>query len=134
MAAVTGFTPSKHSHFYWSPESGDFPAENLARLDVRSPDRLVGKLYFLDDTITLMPEEPLGASAEVLGRSRHGTSYRATLENGMFLTVKWLREGVDLTDWVRLRVSEGCGSDCFDTALMQEVGNPAAEKGMKEVH
>ena len=94
MAAVTGFTPSKHSHFYWSPESGDFPAENLARLDVRSPDRLVGKLYFLDDTITLMPEELLGASAEVLGRSRHGTSYRATLENGMFLTVKWLREGV----------------------------------------
>ena len=94
MAAVTGFSSSKHSHICWTTESGDFPAENLARLDVRSPDRLVGKLYFLDDAITLMPEELLRASAEVLGRSSHGTSYRATLENGMFLTVKWLEEGV----------------------------------------
>ncbi|KAF3450293.1 hypothetical protein FNV43_RR06373 [Rhamnella rubrinervis] len=95
MAAVTGYSPSKHSHFSWSPESGDlFPAENLSRLDVRSPDRLVGELYFLDDTITLTPEELSRAPAEVLGRSSHGTSYRATLENGMFLTVKWLREGV----------------------------------------
>ena len=69
MAAVTGFTPSKHSHFYWSPESGDFPAENLARLDVRSPDRLVGKLYFLDDTIILMPEEvAMGLLIELLWR------------------------------------------------------------------
>lgn len=42
-------------------------------------------------------------------------------------------EGVDLTEWVRLRVAEGCGSDCFDSALAQEMGNPLAEKGMKEV-
>ncbi|EEF39214.1 protein binding protein, putative [Ricinus communis] len=95
MAAVTGFSPSKRSHLSWSPESGDsFPAETLARLDVRSPERLVGELYFLDDTITLTPEELSRAPAEVLGRSSHGTSYRATLDNGMFLTVKWLREGV----------------------------------------
>lgn len=60
LAAVTGFSPSKHSHFSWSPEAGDsFPAKNLARLDVRSPDRLVGELYFLDDTITLTPEVKL---------------------------------------------------------------------------
>ncbi|KDP34924.1 hypothetical protein JCGZ_09212 [Jatropha curcas] len=95
MAAVTRFSPSKHSHLSWSPESGDsFTADTLARLDVRSPDRLVGELYFLDDTITLTPEELSRAPAEVLGRSSHGTSYRATLDNGMFLTVKWLREGV----------------------------------------
>ncbi|KAF2310764.1 hypothetical protein GH714_016978 [Hevea brasiliensis] len=95
MAAVTGFSPSKHSHLSWSPESGDsVTAETLARLDVRSPDRLVGELYFLDDTITMTPEELSRAPAEVLGRSSHGTSYRATLDNGMFLTVKWLREGV----------------------------------------
>ncbi|KMT00770.1 hypothetical protein BVRB_9g220510 [Beta vulgaris subsp. vulgaris] len=94
-AAVTGFSPSKTSQLSWSPGSGDsLPAENLAKLDVRSPDRLAGELFFLDDTVSLTPEELSRAPAEVLGRSSHGTSYRATLENGMFLTVKWLREGV----------------------------------------
>ncbi|XP_057470437.1 LOW QUALITY PROTEIN: LRR receptor-like serine/threonine-protein kinase GHR1 [Actinidia eriantha] len=95
MAAVTGFSPSKNSHFSWSPESGDsYTPETLARFDVRSPDRLAGELHFLDDTISLTHEELSRAPAEVLGRSSHGTSYRATLNNGMFLTVKWLREGV----------------------------------------
>ncbi|KAE8670512.1 putative LRR receptor-like serine/threonine-protein kinase [Hibiscus syriacus] len=64
------------------------------KMDVRSPDQLVGELHFLNDTITLTPEELSRAPAEVLGRSSHGTSYRATLDNGLFLTVKWLREGV----------------------------------------
>ncbi|XP_050367983.1 LRR receptor-like serine/threonine-protein kinase GHR1 [Argentina anserina] len=92
LTAVSDFSPSK---FSWSPESGDsYTAENLARLDVRSPDRLVGELHFLDETIALTPEELSKAPAEVLGRSSHGTSYKATLENGLFLTVKWLREGV----------------------------------------
>ncbi|POO00994.1 Tyrosine-protein kinase [Trema orientale] len=95
VAAITGFSPSKNSHLSWSPESGDLlTTESLAKLDVRSPDRLVGELYFLDDTVTLTPEELSRAPAEVLGRSSHGTSYRATLDNGLFLTVKWLREGV----------------------------------------
>ncbi|KAJ6752513.1 hypothetical protein OIU85_002886 [Salix viminalis] len=95
IAAVTGFSPAKHSHLSWSPESGDsFAAETLARLEVGSPDRLVGDLYFLDDTITMTPEELSRAPAEVLGRSSHGTSYRATLDSGVFITVKWLREGV----------------------------------------
>ncbi|KAF8410671.1 hypothetical protein HHK36_003203 [Tetracentron sinense] len=95
MAAVTGFSPSKNSQFSWLPDSGDsFSAEKQARLDVRSPDRLVGELHFLDDTFTLTPEELSKAPAEVLGRSSHGTSYKAALDNGVFLTVKWLREGV----------------------------------------
>ncbi|KAL2473877.1 Leucine-rich receptor-like protein kinase family protein [Forsythia ovata] len=95
MAAITGFSPSKTSHFSWSPESGDsYAADNLSRLDVRSPDRLPGELYFLDDTISFTAEELSRAPAEVLGRSSHGTSYRATLDSGLFLTVKWLREGV----------------------------------------
>lgn len=34
------------------------------------------------------------APAKVLGRSSHGTSYKATLDNGHVLTVKWLREGL----------------------------------------
>ncbi|KAK3001710.1 hypothetical protein RJ639_020794 [Escallonia herrerae] len=41
--------------------------------------------------------------------------------------------GIDLTDWVRLRVAEGRGPDCFDAALMPEMGTPAAERGLKEV-
>ncbi|PIN04353.1 Serine/threonine protein kinase [Handroanthus impetiginosus] len=95
MTAITGFSPSKTSHFSWSPESGDsYTVESLSRLDVRSPDRLAGELYFLDDTISFTAEELSRAPAEVLGRSSHGTSYRATLDNGLFLTVKWLREGV----------------------------------------
>lgn len=94
-AAATGFSPSKQSHFSWSPESGDsLTADSLARLDTRSPDRLIGELHFLDDTIALTPEELSRAPAEVLGRSSHGTSYKATLENGLLLRVKWLREGV----------------------------------------
>ena len=85
----------KTSHLSWSLESSDsFTAENLGRLDVRSPYQLASELHFLDDTITLTPEELSRAPTEVLGRSSHGTSYRATLENGTFLTVKWLREGV----------------------------------------
>ncbi|CAA0832282.1 Leucine-rich receptor-like protein kinase family protein [Striga hermonthica] len=98
MAAITGYSPSKKSHFSWSPESGDsFTVESLSRSDVRSPesgDRLAGELYFLDDTVSFTAEELSRAPAEVLGRSSHGTSYKATLENGIFLTVKWLREGV----------------------------------------
>lgn len=95
VTAVSDFSPSKNSHFSWSPESGDsYIAENLARLDVRSPDRLVGELHFLDETIAVTPEALSRAPAEVLGRSSHGTSYKATLDNGLFLTVKWLREGV----------------------------------------
>ncbi|KAG8083749.1 hypothetical protein GUJ93_ZPchr0016g2605 [Zizania palustris] len=94
-SGVGGFSPSKGSRFSWSPDSGEtYGQEGLARLDVRSPDRLAGELHFLDETITLTPEELSRAPAEVLGRSSHGTSYRATLENGVFLTVKWLREGV----------------------------------------
>ncbi|CAD6226857.1 unnamed protein product [Miscanthus lutarioriparius] len=94
-SATGGFSPSKGSRFSWSPDSGEaYGQEGLARLDVRSPDRLAGELHFLDETITLTPEELSRAPAEVLGRSSHGTSYRATLENGVFLTVKWLREGV----------------------------------------
>ena len=94
-SAVGGFSPSKGSRYSWSPDSGEaYGQEGLARLDVRSPDRLAGELHFLDETITLTPEELSRAPAEVLGRSSHGTSYRATLENGVFLTVKWLREGV----------------------------------------
>lgn len=41
--------------------------------------------------------------------------------------------GVDLTDWVRLKVAEVGGFDCFDNALSSDMGNQAMEKQMKEV-
>ncbi|CAH9121783.1 unnamed protein product [Cuscuta epithymum] len=79
VAIAASFSPAKTSHLSWSSES---------------PDQLPGELYFLDDTVSFAPQELSKAPAEVLGRSSHGTSYKATLECGMVLTVKWLREGV----------------------------------------
>lgn len=40
---------------------------------------------------------------------------------------------VDLIDWVKVQVSGGHGSDCFDTSLKQEMTNSVADKGTKEV-
>ncbi|XP_073044601.1 LOW QUALITY PROTEIN: probable inactive receptor kinase At5g10020 [Primulina eburnea] len=63
-------------------------------LDVYSPDRLAGELFFLDASLKFTAEELSRAPAEVLGRSSHGTMYKATLDNGHMLTVKWLRVGL----------------------------------------
>ncbi|MCO5601816.1 hypothetical protein L7F22_055941 [Adiantum nelumboides] len=63
-------------------------------LKVQSPDKLSGDLHFLDKSLRFTAEELSRAPAEVLGRSSHGTSYKATLDNGHVLTVKWLREGL----------------------------------------
>ncbi|PIN03018.1 Serine/threonine protein kinase [Handroanthus impetiginosus] len=63
-------------------------------LEVYSPDRLVGELFFLDTSLVFTAEELSRAPAEVLGRSSHGTLYKATLYNGHMLTVKWLRVGL----------------------------------------
>ncbi|KAJ7523260.1 hypothetical protein O6H91_18G043900 [Diphasiastrum complanatum] len=63
-------------------------------LRVGSPDNLAGDLFLLDNSTTFTAEELSRAPAEVLGRSSHGTSYKATLENGHSVTVKWLREGI----------------------------------------
>lgn len=75
-------------------------AEELLHIDtpivlkVQSPDRLAGDLHFLDKSLKFTAEELSRAPAEVLGRSSHGTTYKATLDNGYLLTVKWLREGL----------------------------------------
>ncbi|KAK4411618.1 putative inactive receptor kinase [Sesamum angolense] len=63
-------------------------------LDVYSPDRLAGELFFVDTSLVFTAEELSRAPAEVLGRSSHGTLYKATLDNGHMLTVKWLRVGL----------------------------------------
>ncbi|XP_075474102.1 putative inactive receptor kinase At5g10020 [Primulina tabacum] len=63
-------------------------------LDVYSPDRLAGELFFLDASLKFTAEELSRAPAEVLGRSSHGTMYKAMLDNGHMLTVKWLSVGL----------------------------------------
>lgn len=68
--------------------------EQSVSLDVYSPDRLAGELFFLDSSLRFTAEELSRAPAEVLGRSSHGTLYKATLDNGHMLTVKWLRVGL----------------------------------------
>ncbi|CAH8353722.1 unnamed protein product [Eruca vesicaria subsp. sativa] len=73
-----------------SPRFSDQPV----MLDVYSPDRLAGELFFLDVSLKLTAEELSRAPAEVLGRSSHGTLYKATLDDGHMLTVKWLRVGL----------------------------------------
>ncbi|XP_047325232.1 probable inactive receptor kinase At5g10020 [Impatiens glandulifera] len=64
------------------------------RLDVDSPDRLIGELFFIDNSVAFTAEELSRAPAEVLGRSSHGTLYKATLDSGHMLSVKWLRVGL----------------------------------------
>ncbi|KAK4356620.1 hypothetical protein RND71_025591 [Anisodus tanguticus] len=68
--------------------------EQPVTLDVYSPDRLAGELFFLDGSLSFTAEELSRAPAEVLGRSSHGTLYKATLNSGHVLTVKWLRFGL----------------------------------------
>ncbi|XP_042497839.1 probable inactive receptor kinase At5g10020 [Macadamia integrifolia] len=68
--------------------------EQPGMLNVYSPDRLAGELFFLDNSLVFTAEELSRAPAEVLGRSSHGTLYKATLDNGHILTVKWLRVGL----------------------------------------
>lgn len=68
--------------------------EQPVTLDVYSPDRFAGELYFLDASLLFTAEQLSRAPAEVLGRSSHGTLYKATLDGGQMLTVKWLRVGL----------------------------------------
>ena len=68
--------------------------ENPGSLEVSSLDKLVGDLHLFDGSLMLTAEELSCAPAEVVGRSCHGTLYKATLESGHVLAVKWLREGI----------------------------------------
>ncbi|XP_019101494.1 PREDICTED: probable inactive receptor kinase At5g10020 isoform X2 [Camelina sativa] len=55
--------------------------------------KLDGNLYIFDSSLKLTAEELSCAPAEAIGRSCHGTLYRAVLNSGSVLAVKWLREG-----------------------------------------
>ncbi|RWR78427.1 putative inactive receptor kinase [Cinnamomum micranthum f. kanehirae] len=83
-------SPSSSSHHF----IGTRMQEQPVTLSVYSPDRLVGELFFLDNSLVFTAEELSSAPAEVLGRSCHGTSYKAALDSSHTLTVKWLRVGL----------------------------------------
>ncbi|CAH8281701.1 unnamed protein product [Eruca vesicaria subsp. sativa] len=87
-------TSERKSSSGGSPLSSPRFSDQPVMLDVYSPDRLAGELFFLDVSLKLTAEELSRAPAEVLGRSSHGTLYKATLDNGHMLTVKWLRVGL----------------------------------------
>ncbi|CAK9178726.1 unnamed protein product [Ilex paraguariensis] len=91
--AASGRKSSPGSPIASSPRFID-ALEQPVTLNVYSPDRLAGKLFFLDASLAFTAEELSRAPAEVLGRSSHGTLYKATLDNGQMLTVKWLRVGL----------------------------------------
>ncbi|KAH1263512.1 putative inactive receptor kinase [Glycine soja] len=74
--------------------SKSYQFENPGSLKVSSPDKLVGDLHIFDGSLALTAEELSCAPAEVIGRSCHGTLYKATLDSGHELAVKWLREGI----------------------------------------
>lgn len=93
LPATSGRKSSPGSPIASSPHFVD-TFEQPVTLDVYSPDRLAGELFFLDASVTFTAEELSRAPAEVLGRSSHGTLYKATLDNGHMLSVKWLRVGL----------------------------------------
>ncbi|KAJ4965672.1 hypothetical protein NE237_017521 [Protea cynaroides] len=90
---TTGWKSSPGSPLSSSPRFIE-SCEQPVMLNVYSPDRLVGELFFLDNSLVFTPAELSRAPAEVLGRSSHGTLYKASLDNGHILTVKWLRVGL----------------------------------------
>ncbi|KAG0495961.1 hypothetical protein HPP92_000652 [Vanilla planifolia] len=63
-------------------------------LNVHSPDRLAGDLHLFENSVVFTVEELSRAPAEIIGRSCHGTSYKATLDRGHVLTIKRLNEGI----------------------------------------
>ncbi|PSS21528.1 Inactive receptor kinase [Actinidia chinensis var. chinensis] len=90
---ISGRKSSPDSPVSSSPRFID-AIEQSVTLDVNSPDRLAGELFFLDASLGFTAEELSRAPAEVLGRSSHGTLYKATLDSGHVLNVKWLRVGL----------------------------------------
>ncbi|XVF46388.1 hypothetical protein PTKIN_Ptkin03bG0022800 [Pterospermum kingtungense] len=77
-----------------SPSTSQFPFESPGALKVRSPDKLAGDLHLFDGSLAFTAEELSRAPAEVIGRSCHGAMYKATLDSGNVLAIKWLKEGI----------------------------------------
>ncbi|GLU11775.1 hypothetical protein SLE2022_284970 [Rubroshorea leprosula] len=77
-----------------SPSRSQFPSGSPGTLKVHSPEKLTGDLHLFDGSPAFTAEELSRAPAEVIGRSCHGTLYKATLDSGHVLALKWLKEGI----------------------------------------
>jgi Leucine rich repeat len=94
MVELSSPTPAQVQKPSQNLYSDPYSVGNIPEQQVDQTDRLAGDLNFLDSSVILTAEELSRAPAEVLGRSSHGTTYKATLDNGHVLTVKWLRVGL----------------------------------------
>ncbi|CAA2985980.1 probable LRR receptor-like serine threonine-kinase At4g20940 [Olea europaea subsp. europaea] len=78
--------------------AGTLPSKNLSEnssaLKVCSPDKLAGDLHLFDESLKFTAEELSSAPAEVICKSCHGTLYKAELDSGHVLAVRWLKEGI----------------------------------------
>ncbi|OWM69085.1 probable inactive receptor kinase At5g10020 [Punica granatum] len=77
-----------------SPSRSQYFSETPTPPSVCSPDKLDGDLHLFDVSPPFTAGELSRAPAEVTGRSCHGTLYKARLDSGQVLAVKWLREGI----------------------------------------
>ncbi|KAL3518759.1 hypothetical protein ACH5RR_021348 [Cinchona calisaya] len=77
-----------------SPSNLQHLSEYPSPLQVCSPDKLAGDLQIFDSSLRFTAEELSCAPAEVVGMSCHGKLYRAVLDSGHVLAVKWLKEGI----------------------------------------
>ncbi|KAK6936281.1 Serine-threonine/tyrosine-protein kinase, catalytic domain [Dillenia turbinata] len=84
FVSSTNPSPSKNRSFMESPGS----------LKVSSPDKLAGDLHLFDSSLVFTSEDLSHAPVELIGRSCHGSLYKASLGCGHILAVKWLREGI----------------------------------------
>ncbi|KAJ6927709.1 inactive receptor kinase [Populus alba x Populus x berolinensis] len=89
-----GLTSSHLSSSNASPSKSPLSSDTPGVLRVRSPDKLAGNLHLFDGSLTFTAEELSCAPAEVVGRSCHGALYKATLDSGYVMAIKWLKEGI----------------------------------------
>ncbi|KAM7258368.1 hypothetical protein ACFE04_014109 [Oxalis oulophora] len=90
LFSPTSFIPSSNM----SPSKNQSSSISPSALNVYSPDKLAGDLHLFGSSIMFTAEQLSRAPAEAIGRSCHGTLYKATLDVGNILAVKWLREGI----------------------------------------
>ncbi|KAI4304778.1 hypothetical protein MLD38_040248 [Melastoma candidum] len=79
------------------PSEIQHPTETPSSVKICSPDKLHGDLHIFNGSFQFTVKELSRAPAEVLGRSCHGSLYKARLDCGRTVAVKWLREGIAKT-------------------------------------
>ncbi|CAH9072561.1 unnamed protein product [Cuscuta europaea] len=77
-----------------SPTRIQYPSKSPKPLKVSSPDKIAGSLHLFDCASKFNADDLSCAPAQAMGTSCHGTLYKAVLESGHALAVKWLKEGI----------------------------------------